>query len=493
MRLEELPRRLVALGGDEADAHPRLGARERELAHLREHPRLDAAPERAAAHQQVVELERVGRLTHERDADKPIVAVPVGDVRDARLEPGGERGEAAGGEVELVGLLRQLEHARQLVGRRAAGGDPQLERGDERGEVGRGGGDRPPLQLDAHRLRLRRVLRCRAEGVERPQVGDERVLQGRLRRQQHGARAGARALHVAHLDRVVVDEDNRLQLGEPELGRRRGDVGALGLPVLLVQHEVVVRERPLGVRREGRADVRRHVLAAGDEHQAALLAALERRLQRQVGDERLGAVLAHDAAPERVVAVDARHLERAARHVRHEAHREDAERAVQPVAVRNRRELLGARVKLGRPGGGGQVGDDHLAQPRAVHAPRRRRRLTLRADDDAERRLRRGRGVVPRERGPQLRRVRDVLRPHEEHVDPRGVPVEELRRAEQALHHLAEARVLEPQLAADPRRRRAQVRLAGLEREAARQRERERGAAAVVGNALHGKFAQRRC
>ena len=52
-----------------------LAARERELAHLREHPRLDAAPERAAAHQQVVELERVGRLVraaaraHERLRD----------------------------------------------------------------------------------------------------------------------------------------------------------------------------------------------------------------------------------------------------------------------------------------------------------------------------------------------------------------------------------------------------------------------------------------
>ena len=243
VRLEELPRRLVALGGDEADAHPRLGARERELAHLREHPRLDAAPERAAAHQQVVELERVGRLTHERDADKPIVAVPVGDVRDARLEPGGERGE--------VVKLNWLVFCVSWSTRASWSGDrgrwrPAARARRRTRQVGRGGGDRPALQLGASPPSSSRPPLSLS--VERPQVGDERVLQGRLRRQQHGARAGARATVFS----IAVDEDNRLQLGEPELGRRRGDVGALGLPVLLVQHEVVVRERPLGVRRRAR-------------------------------------------------------------------------------------------------------------------------------------------------------------------------------------------------------------------------------------------------
>ena len=91
------------------------------LAEVVEHPVLDPSAQHAAAQQEGVDLQGVAPRGEDHNADKTVVAEPVGDLHHPAFEARVCKplnlavGAANGGEVELVGPLRELGNAVSLL------------------------------------------------------------------------------------------------------------------------------------------------------------------------------------------------------------------------------------------------------------------------------------------------------------------------------------------------------------------------------------------
>ena len=144
---------MVSLGRDERNADSGKTATERDLAEPRQDPVLDAAPQCTAAHENGVDPQRIGPCLVERGADESVVAETVADFEGDALDFAGRefspdlRLSAPDRRVvELVGSLRELGDAGQVLG--TGREEPHLE-SQARDEIG-----------ERQRRRAQRFSRC---------------------------------------------------------------------------------------------------------------------------------------------------------------------------------------------------------------------------------------------------------------------------------------------------------------------------------------------
>ena len=117
---------------------------------------------------------------------------------------------------------------------------------------------------------------------------------------------GSAGLHFLHLLGIVVHQDEGVEAEFQFFGERR-EVAGLGIPVDALRHEIRRGERHFRMRAEGGGHILFVVLAAqGEQHAlaAALRHELLERAARRIEHDALGTVLAADAGPQGVVAIE---------------------------------------------------------------------------------------------------------------------------------------------------------------------------------------------
>ena len=125
----------------------------RGMTEMAQHPGLHTAAEHAAAHQHVLDDELLLGLTYEGDAHEPVVTVLVRDERHVGIHPLRDGMQPLRGEVELVGLVRHLQHPSTLLLVHQSRLHLQLQRLDELLERARRG--------DLIRVKVRGRVRVR--------------------------------------------------------------------------------------------------------------------------------------------------------------------------------------------------------------------------------------------------------------------------------------------------------------------------------------------
>ena len=286
-----------------------------------EHRELHVALQNAAAHQPQLDVERFAVLFADHDGDDAVVAELVDQLAvqadvvgafEGRLHLG--RRVALRRHVELVALVRELGDARDVDRQEVVDHGVHLKAPQIVAVVAEGGHLRGAQRvLLVHLVALEVVL---AEGrhLEEAAAVDRRDVILDAVHLRHGRALDLRADDLA-LGGVVVGEDDRVGQ-DVELGGRLGDVAVLVLPVRLDDDEVVRLQRALGVVEAGDR-VFTVVFGADRQHDADGLELLDITLELIV---RLGnaglladldavhAVVADNAAPERVVEVERERL-----------------------------------------------------------------------------------------------------------------------------------------------------------------------------------------
>ena len=141
-----------------------------------------------------------------------------------------------------------------------------------------------------------------------------RDLGGRVG-QRERERLGRAGLRLRHFLGVVVHQNDAVEPKIKFVGER-GQVRAFGLPIDALRREILQRSGISGMRLKRSRDVLFVVLAAEREQHALVPARAHELLQgaaRRIEHHALGPILAADAGPQRVVAIERDHLERAAR------------------------------------------------------------------------------------------------------------------------------------------------------------------------------------
>src|ERR1043166_9457366 len=128
----------VFLRGHKRSTQPALAVSEGLLGERRQKACFHCAPDDAAAQQKSVDFAGVSARMRQRHADQPMISERVPHVQrvDAPCRPGGELGDlllaiAAGRQIELVGFLRELRHARERFRRDSGDLDFHRKRGVE--------------------------------------------------------------------------------------------------------------------------------------------------------------------------------------------------------------------------------------------------------------------------------------------------------------------------------------------------------------------------
>ena len=244
----------VLRGGDVMPEDARLPKLARERDHVAEQRVLDGAPEDATAHDPGVDVERVVVLARDQDRDDAAIREAVAQPDEAgvharRLHHAHDLalGVASPRQVELVRPVDQLDDARQV--RRVEGADVGAELQALEELVERAvGGERAPAGPIV--VRPGAVFVGERRHVEPASVRDGADELARVHRHADDVDLGHREPHLGALARIVVDEDERVEV-ERQLGGDLLQVDALRLPVDADRGEVVPGEDHLGMAFEG--------------------------------------------------------------------------------------------------------------------------------------------------------------------------------------------------------------------------------------------------
>jgi hypothetical protein len=370
-RLEEALRRAVPRCRSKAELDARRTVLHRPCSDPREHAVLDALAERPTAQHEVRDLHaRPGALDRDR-ADQAVVTEAVANVHHPApgvahrqaLAHVGDRAALAR-EVELVGSLGQLGDPRGVVVGCRPDRDLEIEPGEEVLEARRLRARAGALRVLVHHRAAPRILGGPRPGIEQPQIVGDAAPARSGTRQLQGQDLGTVRADLGALDRVVVDEHERV---EPQVqgAGQIAQVRRFGLPVDARVHDVLAPEHHVGATLEHLPDVVLGVLAA-QAHQRALGALLdEPPLQAQrpvVQRHALGSELAARTVPQRPVAVGHDHLA-ALGHQREAAPGDHRGEHGQVLGrVRDVRELVARRVEpLARGIDGGELAGVHEA------------------------------------------------------------------------------------------------------------------------------------
>ena len=223
------------------------------------------------------------------------------------------RGRApdAGG-IHLVGAHGELRHAVHLRGLERRDFDIQFERRQELLQTGRRARRARPFRPLRVHLAAAAIFLGDARPVEGPHVGQEAgdfLGAGGQQQREHLRSAG---LHLPHLLGIVVHQDQGVEAQFQFLGERR-QVAGLGIPIDALRHEIARRQRHFRMRAESSHHVLRIILAAQGKQHTGAAALRHQFLQcaaRRVEHDALGTVLAADARPQGVVAIERDCLER---------------------------------------------------------------------------------------------------------------------------------------------------------------------------------------
>ena len=480
-RLEEVAGRLVLLGEEHRRVDPREPAGPGDLPQLAQHAVLDAPAQHPAAQEERVDLQGLAAGAEDHRADQAVVAEPVAHLHrpafQPRLAQPADLGVVAPdrAEVELVGPLRELRHALDLLGGGLGDRDLQPQPRQELVDGRRLLLESRPLGfLPVHRRPLP-VLGRDPGPVERPDVPEE-PLDVAVDRQPERQDLRAGRADLGALDRVVVQEDEAVQ-PEVQLPRQRADVLRFRLPVDPPGDQVLALQDHVRPAVEDLQHVGLDVLAAQADQEPLARPLRHEPLEalpgRRDGDA-VDPLLADDPLPERVVAVEDDDLVGRGQHRvdpagQQRAHRGEERGRVGDVAqpVAPRVVVVGDRIELevargdhrdaghagqlvGDPGGGpvemlatvaggaglGRVGAEGDDQG----GPRSRRHPPRRVDQVARVPLQGFPDPRPAARARAGERPQPVLGPDQHHVNPRPVLRQQAGRVEQLLEDLVVGR-----------------------------------------------------
>ena len=273
-----------------------------------------AAAQSPATEQEGVHHQSAGIDIEEDGAGEAVAAETVGDVDREAL--GGQaldfrRRAPYAGDVHLVGALGELGDAAGLGGLQRGDGDIEFQGGQEIREVRGGAGGAGAFGALGVEFAAAAVFVGDAGTVEGPYVSQKIGDFGRARERQ-GERLGCPGLGFLDFLGIVVHQDEGVQADFQFVGER-GEVGGLVVPVDTLGDEVGEGQRHAWVGVEGGGNVLWVVLAAqGEEHAVGAQAGHEllQAAARGIEDDAFGAVLAADAGPQGVVAIEGDGLER---------------------------------------------------------------------------------------------------------------------------------------------------------------------------------------
>lgn len=279
---------------------------------------LHPAFQHTATHQELIDKQRtIVTLFEDDNRDEAVVAelvfqskiqcnevVVLGNALDIALRV------ADRAEIELVGALRELRDSGEMERIERFGISYHFQTLQILVVGGEGRGGFRPLSFLAVLLRALGVLTGNGDRLEKIFPAEEvKIFFGFLRKLGHGQLRDLAADSVA-LKRIVVDENDAVHADVQRLADM-ADVAGLVLPVRHEHDEIVLAEDHLRVFAEGLDGGRMFVFAAYRQQNAAIAEFLEVSLQIgidlavfQLADaDPVHAVVADDAAPERVVKV----------------------------------------------------------------------------------------------------------------------------------------------------------------------------------------------